>query len=46
MHDQIYLFDISTAAKFFRDTPQNFDNLTGIGGEDTRDGLEVQQKPL
>jgi hypothetical protein len=30
MRDPIYQFDISTAAKFSRDTPQNFDILTKI----------------
>jgi hypothetical protein len=52
MHDRIYLFDISTAAEFWCDTPKNFDNPTEnltflpfLGGEreDTRDGLEVRQ---
>jgi hypothetical protein len=28
--DPIYLFDISTAAEFLCDTPQNFDNLRAI----------------
>jgi hypothetical protein len=40
--DRIYLFNISTAAEFSRDTPQNFDNPKAIL-KDTCDGLEVRQ---
>jgi hypothetical protein len=50
MRDRIYLFDISTAAGFLRDTLKNFDSFDGFlcsrgGRKGTDDSLEIRQTP-